>query len=133
MPWREVSVMEKRREFIRLAEQRGSNRRELFRRFGISAETGYRWLRGEHKLADRSRRPASSPLAVLPSWKPPCLRSATRPSVVGRGKLRRCLERASISPPALPSPGCSPAEPASASPDDPTLPPYLRPAQFPPA
>ena len=44
MPWREVSVMSARREFVRLAMQEGANRRELCRRFGISADIGYKWL-----------------------------------------------------------------------------------------
>src|SRR3954471_25084939 len=44
MPWREVSVMEQRREFVRLAMQEGANRRELCRRFGIHPQTGYKWL-----------------------------------------------------------------------------------------
>ena len=44
MPWNEVSVMDQRREFVRLALQEGANRRELCRRFGISAEIGYKWL-----------------------------------------------------------------------------------------
>src|SRR5947209_20041785 len=35
MPWREVSVMDERREFVRLAMQPDANRRELCRRFGI--------------------------------------------------------------------------------------------------
>ena len=35
MPWREVSIMDERREFVRLAMQEGANRRELCRRFGI--------------------------------------------------------------------------------------------------
>ena len=37
MPLREKSVMEQRQEFVRLAGQDGVNRRELCRRFGISA------------------------------------------------------------------------------------------------
>ena len=36
MPWREVSVVDQRREFVRLAMQEGANRRELCRRFGIT-------------------------------------------------------------------------------------------------
>ena len=40
MPWREVSIMEERREFIRLASMEGANRRELCRRFGIHPSTG---------------------------------------------------------------------------------------------
>lgn len=66
MPWLEVSIMEQRREFVRLASQEGANRRELCRRFGIHPDTGYKWLSrwdaGEQGLADRSRRPHSSPM-----------------------------------------------------------------------
>jgi len=65
MPWNEVSVVDQRREFVRLASVEGTNRRELCRRFGISAETGYKWLQrsdaGEAGFADRSRRPLTSP------------------------------------------------------------------------
>ena len=60
MPWREVSVMEQRLEFVGLATQEGANRRELCRRFGIHPDTGYKWLgrwaAGDKELADRSRR-----------------------------------------------------------------------------
>lgn len=45
MPWKEVSTMSLRREFVELAQQEGANRRALCRRFGISRPTGYRWLR----------------------------------------------------------------------------------------
>lgn len=66
MPWREVSMSESRREFVRLALVEGANRRELCRRFGIHPDTGYKWLArwqaGECDLADRSRRPHTSPL-----------------------------------------------------------------------
>src|SRR5947209_16808493 len=65
MPWQEVSAVDQRREFVRLAMQEGTNRRELCRRFGISPDVAYKWLRrraaGEDSLADRSRRPHSSP------------------------------------------------------------------------
>jgi transposase-like protein len=65
MPWSEVSVMDQRREFVRLALQEGANRRELCLRFGISRDVGYKWLRrwqaGDRELADRSRRPHSMP------------------------------------------------------------------------
>ena len=56
MPWQEVSVMDQRRELVRLAMQEGVNRGELCRRFGISRETGYKWLgryaAGDEQLAD---------------------------------------------------------------------------------
>ena len=65
MPWREVSVMDQRREFVMLAKQEGVNRRRLCQQFGISAQTGYKWMQrydaGDTILADRSRRPHHSP------------------------------------------------------------------------
>src|SRR6478609_10856176 len=65
MPWRKVSVMEQRREFVMIAKQEGVNRRALCRQFGISAQTGYKWIErydtGDTTLADRSRRPHHSP------------------------------------------------------------------------
>jgi transposase len=43
----------------------GANRRELCRRFAISADVGYKWLgrwqAGDVELVDRSRRPHASP------------------------------------------------------------------------
>jgi hypothetical protein len=50
MPWREVSVMDQRREFVRLAMQGGVNRRELCRRFGISPDVGYKCGEGARNL-----------------------------------------------------------------------------------
>src|SRR5438067_8238129 len=64
MPWQEVSIMDQRREFVELAMQEGANRRELCRRFKIHPATGYKWLgrwATDEELADRSRRPHSSP------------------------------------------------------------------------
>ena len=81
MPWREVSVMEQRREFVRLAMQAEANRRELCRRFGISPEVGYKWIArwasGDKELADRSRRPHGGQRArrVLRSFGPGFLAS----------------------------------------------------------
>src|SRR5580658_9559687 len=66
MPWRELSIMDQREEFVRLALVVGANRSELCRRFGISRDKGYKWLKryaaeGRAGLADRSRRPVRSP------------------------------------------------------------------------
>ena len=66
MPWKAQDIMSLRQEFVLLAQQEGANRRELCRRFGISAQTGYKWLQrfkalGAPGLADQSRRPLSSP------------------------------------------------------------------------
>jgi transposase InsO family protein len=67
MPWRELSVMEQREEFVRLALSPGANMSDMCRRFGISRSKGYKWLEryraeGRAGLADRSRRPRHSPL-----------------------------------------------------------------------
>jgi transposase InsO family protein len=65
MPWREVSVMELRGEFVMLASHPDANVSALCRRFGISRKTGYKWLGRAAceaaDLSDRSRRPRSSP------------------------------------------------------------------------
>lgn len=65
MPWQECSIMDQRREFVLMARQEGVNFAALCRQYGISRPTGYRWLerasRGEDVLADRSRRPHTSP------------------------------------------------------------------------
>lgn len=66
MPWDAKDTMSLREEFVLLAEQEGANRRELCRRFGISPQTAYKWLarheqEGKAGLAERSRRPRSSP------------------------------------------------------------------------
>ena len=66
MPWKSVSIMDSRREFVVLAQQGDVSVAELCRRFGISRQTGFAYLRryrlgGDAALADRSRRPLSSP------------------------------------------------------------------------
>ncbi|MBG0512151.1 IS481 family transposase [Agrobacterium sp. MOPV5] len=64
MAWREISVMDQRTEFVMLAALDGANVSALCKRFGISRQTGYLWLRrvkaGE-AVKDRCRRPHSSP------------------------------------------------------------------------
>src|SRR3712207_1144116 len=66
MPWQEQSIVSLKQEFVTLADQEGTNMRALCRRFGISPQTGYKWLRryraeGPAGLAERSRRPRQSP------------------------------------------------------------------------
>jgi transposase InsO family protein len=66
MPFREVSRMDEREEFVRLASAKGANVGELCRRYGISRTTGYKWLErweasGQTELKELSRRPLSSP------------------------------------------------------------------------
>lgn len=77
MAWQARSIVEQREEFVVMASAPGACVSVLCERFGISRETGYKWLRrwrevggevgGEasaHRvcaLRDRSRRPRSSP------------------------------------------------------------------------
>jgi hypothetical protein len=45
MPWKAVSIMSLRWEFVELANQSSVNFTQLCERFGISRDTGYKWLR----------------------------------------------------------------------------------------
>ena len=104
MPWREVSVMEQRREFVRLAMQEGANRRELCRRFGIHPDTGYKWLArwaaGDEKLADRSRRPHTTPSRSDVATEGSVLAVRDAHPAWGARKIARCLERKGMKRPA---------------------------------
>ena len=71
MPWKEVSIMSAREEFVRLAMQPGANKSQLCRRFGISRPTGDKWIerfeaQGKAGLGDRSRRPRHTPERTAP-------------------------------------------------------------------
>jgi len=104
MPWREVSAVDQRREFVRLALQEGVNRRELFRRFGISPEIGYKWLAraraGDEELADRSRRPHHSPERSDAATEERVLAVRDAHPAWGARKIARRLERDGVAPPA---------------------------------
>jgi transposase InsO family protein len=104
MPWQEVSIMEQRREFVELAMQEGANRRELCRRFGIHPETGYKWLGrwlAEGELADRSRRPHSSPARTGAGIEARILAWRDAHPAWGPRKLAACLKREGVASPAV--------------------------------
>ena len=67
MPWLEINVGEQRMLFVAAATQPGANVSAQCRQFGISRPTGYRWIERYRQvgslggLAERSRRPHSSP------------------------------------------------------------------------
>lgn len=104
MPWREVSVMDERGEFVRLAMQEGANRRELCRRFGIHPDTGYKWLgrwqAGDRELGDRSRRPHASPRRSASATEAQVLAVRDAHPAWGARKIARCLEREGVAAPA---------------------------------
>jgi len=102
MPWQEVSQMDARREFVRLAMQEGANRRELCRRFGVHPSTGYKWIgRGaaEGELSERSRRPHSSPERTDRSVEERILAVRDAHPAWGARKIVRCVERDGVACP----------------------------------
>jgi transposase InsO family protein len=68
MPWLETNVRDQRLQFVLAGRHRRASIAVLCRAFGISRQTGYKWLRREATagsvavLADRPRRPHHSPL-----------------------------------------------------------------------
>ena len=94
MPWREMSVMELRQEFVQLCRQEGANVSELCRRFGISRTTAYKWLgraaAGEG-LGERSRRPHRSPARTAVEMEALVLALRARHPRWGGRKLSRRL------------------------------------------
>ena len=66
MPWNETSPMTERMRFITLHQEGFYSMSELCQRFGISRQTGYKWLgrfeeTGLEGLKEQSRAPHSSP------------------------------------------------------------------------
>lgn len=67
MPWKVACVSELRSAFVQLVLVQKVSVAEACVRFGVSRKTGYKWLarhreQPEVELADRSRKPARSPL-----------------------------------------------------------------------
>lgn len=92
MSWGVSTLEEVREEFVNLCLATGANRRELCRRFGISAPTCYKWLaRSTEGFTDRSRRPRSSPLRTPESVELAVLALRTEHPTWGARKLRRRL------------------------------------------
>jgi transposase InsO family protein len=100
MPWREVTPMSLREEFVSLATQPGANVSRLCRAFGISRKTGYKWIgraaRGAEGddawAADRSRRPLHSPGRCDDPTERAVLALRDKRSAWGGRKIRRVLQ-----------------------------------------
>jgi len=96
MPWNEVSTVSLRLEFVTLAAAEGANVRELCRRYGVSPQTGYKWIArhregGAAALADLPRRPASSPARCAAPIEAEVLRLRDEHPAWGGRKLRARL------------------------------------------
>ena len=97
MPWKEVSTMSQRHEFIRLAQQPGTALRGLCRRFGISPPTAYKWLTryaaaGAEGLQDRSRRPHQMPQRTAAALEQAILHLRTAQPAWGGRKIHARLQ-----------------------------------------
>ena len=99
MPWQECTIMSERQQFIeRALRTREGQFAALCREFGISRQTGYKWLRryrtqGEAGLQENSRRPRHSPARTPASVEAAVLAlRAERPSW-GARKLHHVLQK----------------------------------------
>jgi transposase InsO family protein len=108
MPWKEVSVMSLKKEFVFLATNGSSCKfSHLCTRFGISRKTGYKWIRrflygGEDGLIDQSRRPVNNPYKTPPTMEQAVLMVRKRHPAWGGRKIKRRLENMGY--PAVPAP-----------------------------
>ena len=95
MPWREFTRMSERSEFAAFARRPGANMSELCRRYKISRQTGYKWLKrtgsGEGDVEDRSRRPLSSPQRTAVGIESQVLAVREQYPFYGGRKIRRRL------------------------------------------
>ena len=97
MPWKEIEAMNQRTEFV-LRAMRSDNFRDLCREYGISPKTGYKWrerflAQGLNGLAERSRRPKSSPQGLEEGVVCEIIRLKQGHRHWGPRKLRKVYER----------------------------------------
>lgn len=106
MPWKLVTIMSQRKEFVRLAMQEGANLSALCKGFGISRKTGYKWIKrfresGDAGLPDRSRKPHRSPKRTVPGIEKEVIEVRRANPTWGSRKIRSRLQvRGQIETPA---------------------------------
>ena len=97
MPWRESCAMEQRGYFMLVAATGEVSFAALCRQFGISRDTGYRWLRrwraeGGAGLVERSRAARTNP-RVVASEIEACLDQRRQHPTGDLVKVKAALER----------------------------------------
>ena len=97
MSWKVSDAMSLRAELVSLMQQEGANVSELARRFGVSRKTAYKWAERAKKgkgsaLADRSRRPQSSPAQTSKPVEARVVELRVEHPAWGGRKLRRRLQ-----------------------------------------
>lgn len=104
MGWQEVSVADRRWEFVMLASLAGASITALCARFGISRQTGHLWLRrfaaGERDFEDRSRRPRHSARRLSGDLEDRILAVRDAHPAWGARKIAAVLRRNGLEPPA---------------------------------
>lgn len=97
MPWKAATNMEERSRFIDEAKYGGQSIKQLCQVYGISRQTGYKWLRREmleglEGLEDRSRRPKHSPVKSSNETEAKVLKIRDEHSAWGGRKIRRIFQ-----------------------------------------
>lgn len=98
MPWKESTAVEERKRFIQEAKIGIAPFTRLCQRYGISRQTGYKWLKrereeGQKGLEERSRKPKNSPAQSPPEVEAEVLRIRDEHPVWGGRKIRKIMER----------------------------------------
>jgi transposase InsO family protein len=101
MPWKEVNLVDLRKEFVYLAAN-GKNISQLCKNFGISRKTGYKWLErfeddGEIGLENLSRRPIHSPGRISTVMEKAIIQVRKQHRAWGGRKIRRFLQNRGVS------------------------------------
>src|ERR1017187_5332323 len=98
MPWKTSSAMEEKLRFVFEYDRDEQTMTELCRRFEVSRETGYVWLRryrqhGAEGLAELNRAPERHPNQTAPAIEQAVLELRQAHMRWGPRKLKRILER----------------------------------------
>lgn len=98
MPWKEVTTMSSRQEFVHHAKKKHITFSELCKRFNVSRKTGYKWLNryeesGPQGLCDKARRPHSHPATTPKKMEAIILAARERHPAWGGRKLSAWLKQ----------------------------------------
>lgn len=109
MPWKARDTMSLRKEFVTLVAREEAHVAELCRRFGISRQSGYKWLErfqqgGVAALMDQSRRPRHSPMRTSEEVEQKIVQVRHEHPAWGSRKIRRVLINEGPDPQTLPAP-----------------------------
>ena len=95
MPWKEITTMQLREEFVKLAQADGSNISLLCKRYSISRKTGYIWIerfKNKQPWEDKSRRPHHSPRITDKAIEEKIIEVRLQHQTWGGRKIKKFLE-----------------------------------------